>query len=49
VALPSATVGQTVFTCSGEISGIPVDDAPNILGKSFTIISDTEVPKATKG
>jgi arylsulfatase A-like enzyme len=42
---PSATAGQTVFTYSGEISGIPVDDAPNILGKSFTITADVDVPE----
>jgi arylsulfatase A-like enzyme len=42
---PSATAGQTVFTCSGEIAGIPVDDAPNILGKSFTITTDVDIPQ----
>src|SRR5271165_3770294 len=42
---PSATAGQTVFTYSGEIAGIPVDDAPNILGKSFTITADVDIPQ----
>jgi arylsulfatase A-like enzyme len=42
---PSATAGQTVFTYSGEISGIPVDDAPNILGKSFTITAEVNIPQ----
>jgi len=44
-ARPSATAGQTVFTYSGEIAGIPVDDAPNILGKSFTITADVDIPQ----
>ena len=42
---PSATAGKTVFTYSGVIPGIPSDSAPNILGKSFTIIADIEVPE----
>jgi arylsulfatase len=42
---PSATAGQTVFTYSGEISGIPTDDAPNILGKSFTITAEVDIPQ----
>jgi arylsulfatase A-like enzyme len=40
---PSATAGQTVFTYSGENSGIPVGNAPSILNKSFTITADIEV------
>jgi arylsulfatase len=42
---PSATAGQTVFTYSGEMSGIPTGNAPNILTKSFTITAEVEVPK----
>jgi arylsulfatase len=46
---PSAIAGQTVFTYSGEISGIPTDSAPNILNKSFTITADVQVPKGGDG
>jgi arylsulfatase A-like enzyme len=41
---PSATAGQTVFTYSGEMPGIPMSDAPSILNRSFTITADVEVP-----
>ena len=41
---PSATAGQTVFTYSGEMSGIPLSDAPSILNRSFTITAEVEVP-----
>lgn len=42
---PSATAGQTVFTYSGEMPGIPTGNAPNILNRSFTITADVEVPQ----
>ena len=42
---PSATAGQTVFTYSGEMPGIPTGNAPNILNKSFTITAEVEVPQ----
>jgi arylsulfatase A-like enzyme len=42
---PSAVAGKTVFTYSGEISGIPVGSAPNILDKDFTITAEITVPK----
>jgi len=41
---PSATAGQTVFTYSGEIAGIPIGNAPNILARSYTITAEVEVP-----
>lgn len=43
-ARPSATAGRTEFTYSGEISGIPGQNAPNILNKSYTITAEVEVP-----
>jgi arylsulfatase len=43
---PSATAGKTVFTYVGENPGIPVDNAPSILNKSFTITAEIQVPKA---
>jgi arylsulfatase A-like enzyme len=42
---PSAVAGKTVFTYSGEISGIPVGSAPDILDKDFTITADLTIPK----
>jgi hypothetical protein len=45
VPRPSNTAGQTVFTYSGEMPGIPTDDAPNILARSFKITAEVEVPQ----
>jgi arylsulfatase A-like enzyme len=42
---PSATAGQSVFTYRGEKVGIPVDNAPNILNKDYTITAQITVPK----
>ena len=42
---PSSTAGRTVFTYSGEMSGIPVGDAPSLLNKSYTITAEVEIPK----
>jgi arylsulfatase len=42
---PSATAGRTVFTYSGELAGLPVSDAPNVLNKSYTITADVEIPQ----
>ena len=42
---PSSTAGQTVFTYSGEMPGIPTGNAPNILNRSFTITAEVEVPQ----
>jgi arylsulfatase A-like enzyme len=42
---PSATAGVSVFTYSGQISGIPPGGAPSILGRSFTVTADIDVPE----
>src|SRR5271165_1789495 len=42
---PSATAGQTVFTYSGVMPGIPAGSAPSILNRSFTITAEVAVPK----
>ena len=42
---PSATAGQTVFTYTGVKAGIPVDNAPNILNKDYTITAQITVPE----
>jgi len=41
---PSAVAGRTEFTYSGEVSGIPDGNAPNLIGKSFSITAEVEVP-----
>jgi arylsulfatase len=42
---PSLTAGRTVFTYSGELTGVPASAAPNILNKSYTITAEVEIPK----
>jgi arylsulfatase A-like enzyme len=42
---PSLTSGQTVFTYSGELTGVPDSAAPSILNKSYTITADVEIPE----
>jgi arylsulfatase len=41
---PSATAGRTEFTYTGEISGVPVGNAPNPVGKSFSVSAEVEIP-----
>ena len=42
---PSLTAGRTVFTYSGELSGVPASAAPSILNKSYTITAEVEIPE----
>jgi arylsulfatase A-like enzyme len=42
---PSAVAGKTVFTYTGENSGIPVGNAPDIMDKDYTITAEVMVPK----
>jgi hypothetical protein len=42
---PSATAGRTVFTYSGEMSGLPPGDAPSILNRSYSIAADVDIPQ----
>jgi arylsulfatase len=42
---PSATAGQTVFTYTGVVSGIPTGNSPGYLGKSYTITAEVDVPE----
>jgi len=42
---PSATAGRSVFTYSGEISGIPESSAPSILNRSYTIAAEVDIPQ----
>ena len=41
---PSAIAGRTEFTYSGEVSGVPEGNAPDLIGKSFSITADVEIP-----
>jgi arylsulfatase A-like enzyme len=43
---PNLTAGKTVFTYSGEVTGIPHGDAPSVLDKSYTITAEVEIPEA---
>ena len=42
---PSATAGRDPLHLPGEMSGLPISDAPSILNKSYTITADMEVPQ----
>lgn len=42
---PSATAGVSEFSYTGEISGISPGEAPPVLGRSFTITADIDVPQ----
>jgi arylsulfatase len=42
---PSATAGKTVFTYTGVNSGIQLSTSPSILGKSYTITAEVDVPQ----
>jgi arylsulfatase len=41
---PSLAAGRTVFTYSGEVTGIPLGDAPNLLATSYTLTADVTIP-----
>jgi len=42
---PSTVAGRTVFTYSGQLTGIPMGDAPSLLDKSYTVTAEVEVPE----
>ena len=42
---PNLTAGRTVFTYSGELTGVPASAAPRILDKSYTITAEVEIPE----
>jgi arylsulfatase A-like enzyme len=41
---PSAVAGRTEFTYSGELSGVPYSSAPDLIGRSFKITADVQIP-----
>ena len=42
---PSAVAGETVFTYSGVMPGIPTGSSPSILNRSFKITAEVEAPE----
>jgi arylsulfatase len=42
---PSATAGKTLFTYTGQNSGIPLGNAPEIMNKDYTITAEITVPE----
>ena len=42
---PNLTEGRTVFTYSGDFTGVPASGAPDILNKAYTITADVEIPE----
>jgi arylsulfatase A-like enzyme len=46
---PSLAAGRNAFTYSGELTGIPPGDAPNLLDASYTITADVDVPRGAQG
>jgi arylsulfatase A-like enzyme len=44
-ARPSATAGRTLFTYSGELSGLDPSNAPNVVDKSYTITAEVQIPE----
>jgi arylsulfatase A-like enzyme len=43
---PSATAGKTIFTYSGVNPGINSSNAPNILGRSYSMTAEVDVPQS---
>ncbi|MGR9475968.1 arylsulfatase [Rhizobium leguminosarum] len=46
---PSAVAGKTEFVYTGINSGIPIGNAPNLVGKSYTITAEVDVPAGGDG
>ena len=42
---PSPTAGRNRFTYSGELSGVPPACAPSIIGRSYNIEAEVEIPE----
>src|SRR6476661_2787908 len=42
---PSLTAGRTVFSYSGELTGVPPSASPNILNKSYTTTAEVDIPE----
>jgi arylsulfatase A-like enzyme len=46
---PSATAGRTEFVYGSEITGIPMNSAPSLLARSYSITADVEVKAGDEG
>ena len=42
---PNLTAGRSVFTYSGEVTGTPNGNAPNVLASSYNIKAEVEIPE----
>src|SRR5262249_51048648 len=42
---PSAAAGRKVFNYFGKVSGIPADNAPSIVNRSYTITAEVDLPE----
>ncbi len=42
---PNLTAGRTVFSYSGEVTGTPNGNAPNVLASSYNIKAEVEIPE----
>jgi len=42
---PDLTAGRTVFTYSGEVTGTPNGNAPNVLASSYNLKAEIEIPE----
>jgi len=42
---PNLTAGRTVFTYSGEVTGTPNANAPNVLASSYNIKTEVQIPE----
>ncbi len=42
---PSLVAGRNLFTYSGEVTGIPHGDAPNIIARPFNISAEVDIPQ----
>jgi hypothetical protein len=47
--IPSTVGAKTVFTYTGQNSGIPIGNAPSILDKDYTITADVTIPEGGEG
>lgn len=45
---PNLAAGRTRFTYSGELTGIPHGDAPNVLDTSYIITAEVEIPQLSR-
>jgi len=41
---PSGVAGRTVFTYNGELTDVPSSDSPPLIGRSYSITAELEVP-----